>query len=124
MRNLVYATPIESEDALVARIFAAAGEINDNPEVFHSARQSMSRRCNLCTQLNGVTVPKSFNSKLDRVVERNQFGIVVEKSLRGVDVLEYLKNCRGGGLYTVDIVPVEVREDAQPVSNVDFVCDW
>ncbi|KAJ4441337.1 hypothetical protein ANN_11192 [Periplaneta americana] len=34
MRNLVYATPVKSDD-LVARIFAAAGEVNDNPEVFY-----------------------------------------------------------------------------------------
>ncbi|KAJ4429888.1 hypothetical protein ANN_22092 [Periplaneta americana] len=32
MRNLVYATAVESEDDLVARIFAAAGEIYDNPD--------------------------------------------------------------------------------------------
>ncbi|KAJ4447829.1 hypothetical protein ANN_09837 [Periplaneta americana] len=55
-RNLVYATPVESEDDLVARIFAAAGEINDNPEVFHRVRQSMSRRSNLCVQVNGGCV--------------------------------------------------------------------
>ncbi|KAJ4440367.1 hypothetical protein ANN_08507 [Periplaneta americana] len=32
MRNL-HATPVESEDDLMARIFAAAGEINDNPDL-------------------------------------------------------------------------------------------
>ncbi|KAJ4449257.1 hypothetical protein ANN_00654 [Periplaneta americana] len=57
MPNLVYATPIESEDDLVPRIFAAAGEINENPAVFNRFRQSMSRRCNLCVQVNGGKEP-------------------------------------------------------------------
>ncbi|KAJ4433764.1 hypothetical protein ANN_16076 [Periplaneta americana] len=47
MRDLVYATPIESEDDLVARIFAVAGKINDNPEVDWQ-RQS----CTLTTSIS------------------------------------------------------------------------
>ena len=41
MRNLVYKTPVESEEDLVA---AAAGAINDTPGVFARVRQNMIRR--------------------------------------------------------------------------------
>lgn len=53
MKNLVYATPVESEQDLVARIVAAAGEITDNPQIFEGVRQSLERRCRLCINQNG-----------------------------------------------------------------------
>ena len=53
MRNLVYTTPVESEEDLVARIVVAAGAINDTPGVFAHVRQNMIRRCQLCLNVNG-----------------------------------------------------------------------
>ena len=53
MRNLVYTTPVESEEDLVARIVAEAGAINDTPGVFARVRQKMIRQSQLCLNVNG-----------------------------------------------------------------------
>ena len=53
MKRLVYETPVESAEDLVARVSAAAGTIGDMPEVFARTRQSVLRRCHLCLEVNG-----------------------------------------------------------------------
>ncbi|GFX61902.1 hypothetical protein TNCV_3777131 [Trichonephila clavipes] len=41
MKSLVYETPINSAEELVARISAAAGEIRNTPEMLSNVRRSM-----------------------------------------------------------------------------------
>lgn len=54
MKSLVYdGTPIESQEELVGRIVAAAGEIRDKPEIVGNAVASIVKRCRLCIDVNG-----------------------------------------------------------------------
>ncbi|GFV03492.1 uncharacterized protein TNCV_5060331 [Trichonephila clavipes] len=45
MKSLVYDTPVDNAEELVARIAVAAGEIRNSPGVFQNVRMSMRRRC-------------------------------------------------------------------------------
>ncbi|GFX91890.1 hypothetical protein TNCV_3577201 [Trichonephila clavipes] len=45
MNSLVYAKPVNSYDALVARIVVVAGDIQEMPGVFANVGQSLRRRC-------------------------------------------------------------------------------
>ena len=53
LKSLVYDTPLESEEELVARISAAAAEVRDMPGLFERVRQSLHRRCETCIQVGG-----------------------------------------------------------------------
>jgi len=53
MKTLIYETPIETEEELVARITAAAYHIQNIPAVFERVRESMFRRCHFCVETNG-----------------------------------------------------------------------
>ena len=53
MKNLVYATPIESDEDLVARIAVAAGTVREMPGIFERVRQEMLRRCHACNAVAG-----------------------------------------------------------------------
>lgn len=54
IKSLIYRTPVESLEDLVARISVAAGEISDNGNiVFHNVRCSLQNRVQLCIQENG-----------------------------------------------------------------------
>ncbi|GBN01510.1 hypothetical protein AVEN_140398-1 [Araneus ventricosus] len=44
VKSLVYETPVNSAEDLVARIAAAAGEVRDTPGIFANVRSSMRRR--------------------------------------------------------------------------------
>lgn len=55
LKGAVYATPIDTDMDLVARIACAAADIKENPGVFERVRQSMVRRCNACITSNGGT---------------------------------------------------------------------
>ncbi|GFU05486.1 uncharacterized protein TNCV_3291271 [Trichonephila clavipes] len=44
MKSLVYRSPVDSDEALVAWIAVVAGDIQEMPEVFANARQSLRRR--------------------------------------------------------------------------------
>ncbi|GFV23214.1 transposable element Tc1 transposase [Trichonephila clavipes] len=48
MKSLVYETPVNSAEELVARISAAAGEIRNTSEMLSNVRRSMKRRCEAC----------------------------------------------------------------------------
>ncbi|GBO26380.1 hypothetical protein AVEN_212084-1 [Araneus ventricosus] len=45
VKSLVYETPVNSAEDLVALIVAAAGEVRDTPGIFANIRSSMRRRC-------------------------------------------------------------------------------
>ncbi|GFW16819.1 uncharacterized protein TNCV_2759471 [Trichonephila clavipes] len=53
MKSLVYETPVNSAEELVARISAAAGEIRNTPEMLSNVRRSMKRRCEACITCGG-----------------------------------------------------------------------
>lgn len=53
MKSLVYETPVESEEDLVARISAAAEIIQAMPDVFSHVNLNMLRRCNKCIERGG-----------------------------------------------------------------------
>lgn len=48
LKSLVYQTPVDSDEELLARILAACDEIRDTPGIFEGVRASFLRRCNLC----------------------------------------------------------------------------
>lgn len=54
MKELVYKTPVESEEDLIARILAAALIIQETPDIFANIRESMRKRCDACVQVNGA----------------------------------------------------------------------
>ena len=45
LKNLVYATPFDSDKELVARISEAAARVREIPSIFERVRQSLHRRC-------------------------------------------------------------------------------
>ncbi|GFW05831.1 uncharacterized protein TNCV_603031 [Trichonephila clavipes] len=53
MKSLVYETPVNSAEELVARISATAGEIRNTPEMLSNVRRSMKRRCEACITCGG-----------------------------------------------------------------------
>ena len=53
LKSLMYESPIESAEVLVARLSAAAGEVRDTPGVFQRVRESLLRRCTVCIASNG-----------------------------------------------------------------------
>lgn len=53
IKQLVYCTPVENEEDLVARIAAAAAAIQDDADVFGRVRESMIKRCRACNLAEG-----------------------------------------------------------------------
>ncbi|GFU94576.1 uncharacterized protein TNCV_1265471 [Trichonephila clavipes] len=53
MKSLVYETPVNSAEELVARISTAAGEMRNTPEMLSNVRRSMKRRCEACITCGG-----------------------------------------------------------------------
>lgn len=53
MKDLVYGTPDESEEDLVARVVAAAGAIQDALNNLHRVQESLIKSGRLCNQVGG-----------------------------------------------------------------------
>ena len=53
MKSLVYDTPGEFEQSLIARIVEAAGDISDNPRMVARVHRSLFNRCRSCISVNG-----------------------------------------------------------------------
>ena len=53
MKKLVYDTPVEAEDDVVARVVVAAGQIADTPGVIELVYQNIIRRYNVCNDVAG-----------------------------------------------------------------------
>ncbi|GBN96425.1 hypothetical protein AVEN_170718-1 [Araneus ventricosus] len=53
VKSLVFETPANSAEDLVARIGAAAGEVRDTLGIFADVRSSMRRRCEACITAQG-----------------------------------------------------------------------
>lgn len=56
LKSVVYATPVNSDEDLVARIVCAAADIQQTAGIFERVRQSMVRRCNACIASNGGNI--------------------------------------------------------------------
>ncbi|GFT97008.1 uncharacterized protein TNCV_5107901 [Trichonephila clavipes] len=54
-KSLVYAGPVDSDEALVARIAIVAGDIREMPVVFANVRQPLRRRCETCFFAGGLS---------------------------------------------------------------------
>ena len=52
MKSLVYDTPGESEQSLIARIVEATGDISDNPRMVARVHRSLFNRCRSCITVN------------------------------------------------------------------------
>ncbi|GFU26697.1 hypothetical protein TNCV_1837781 [Trichonephila clavipes] len=64
MNSLVYASPVYSDDALVARTAVVAGDIREMSGVFANVRQSLRRRSMIYSDNSLPWVPKQVGSKL------------------------------------------------------------
>lgn len=53
MEKMVYETPVESEEDLVARVVLAGEEIRYNPGTFARMRENWLARIDLCIEQNG-----------------------------------------------------------------------
>ncbi|GFX52201.1 uncharacterized protein TNCV_574041 [Trichonephila clavipes] len=62
MKSLMYETPVNSAEELVARISAAAGEIRNTPEILSNVPRSMKRRCEACITCGGRQFKPLFDS--------------------------------------------------------------
>jgi hypothetical protein len=71
IKTLIYSSPVDSEEDLLARIFEAAAIIRQKPGIFELARQFLLRRCwlccsNICSRLvTNTTFSESFSVFLD-----------------------------------------------------------
>ncbi|GFT91410.1 uncharacterized protein TNCV_4285661 [Trichonephila clavipes] len=55
MKSLVYTSPVDSDEALVARIAVVAGDIREMPGVFADVRQSLHRWFEACIFAGGCS---------------------------------------------------------------------
>ncbi|GFY31684.1 uncharacterized protein TNCV_4199951 [Trichonephila clavipes] len=53
VKSFVYASPVDSDEALVARIAVVAGEIREMPGVLANVRHSLRWRCEACIFAGG-----------------------------------------------------------------------
>lgn len=53
LKHLVYETPVDSDEDLVARISVAAACVREIPGIFERVRQSLHRRCQACIHTGG-----------------------------------------------------------------------
>ncbi|KAJ4432107.1 hypothetical protein ANN_20722 [Periplaneta americana] len=53
MKSLVYETPVETAEDLVALVVVAAGEIADTPGVIERVYENIIRRYNACNEVGG-----------------------------------------------------------------------
>ncbi|GFS62516.1 uncharacterized protein TNCV_1262951 [Trichonephila clavipes] len=53
LKNLVYATPFDSDENLVARISEATARVREIPGIFDRVRQSLHRHCHACITTSG-----------------------------------------------------------------------
>lgn len=54
LKHKVYATPVPTQDQLIARIIAAVDELRQNPLQVSAAVQSLIRRCQKCVEMGGL----------------------------------------------------------------------
>ncbi|GBM29915.1 hypothetical protein AVEN_111224-1 [Araneus ventricosus] len=67
MKSLVYETPVDSAEDLVATIVVAADKINTTPGIFERVRQSFLRRCELCNDRTSTHWTFSSGSGASRI---------------------------------------------------------
>ncbi|GFU35005.1 hypothetical protein TNCV_2992841 [Trichonephila clavipes] len=60
MKSLVYSSPVDSDETLVARIAVVAGKIREMSGVFATVRYSQRRRCEACIFAGGCFFEQFF----------------------------------------------------------------
>jgi hypothetical protein len=65
IKALIYMSPVDSEEDLIARMAEEAASIRQQPSVFEPKSQSLLRRCRLCVE---VAVRLNICSKLGRYI--------------------------------------------------------
>lgn len=53
VKDLVYETPVENQEELVARIILAFDDLKAKPGISKNIRRNMRKRCNLCIEQGG-----------------------------------------------------------------------
>lgn len=53
LKSIVYETPLDSDEDLVARLSEAAARVREIPGIFERVRQSFHRRCQACISVGG-----------------------------------------------------------------------
>jgi len=53
IKTLIYTSPVDSEEDLIARIVELAATIRQHPGIFEDIRQILLRRCRLCIEIGG-----------------------------------------------------------------------
>ncbi|GBM14755.1 hypothetical protein AVEN_72022-1 [Araneus ventricosus] len=53
LESIVYETPVDSDEDLVARISVAAASVRKIPGIYECVRQSLHRRCQACITFDG-----------------------------------------------------------------------
>ncbi|GFV45212.1 hypothetical protein TNCV_1299371 [Trichonephila clavipes] len=96
MKSVVYANPVVSEEALVARIAAVVGDMREMPRVFANVRQSLCRRCEACIFAGGGSMEQfSFFRKRTTSPVPSGCDLMVTKGI-------------GTGLQAVKSIPKQV----------------
>jgi hypothetical protein len=54
LKDLVYATPVQTRDDLILRIQEACENLRNNPDMISSSVNSLLRRCQKCIEVNGM----------------------------------------------------------------------
>ncbi|GFX45712.1 uncharacterized protein TNCV_1422961 [Trichonephila clavipes] len=60
LKNLVYATSIDSDEDLVDRISEGAARMREIPDIFERVHQSLHRRCQACIATRGRNFEQLF----------------------------------------------------------------
>ncbi|GFX68258.1 transposable element Tcb2 transposase [Trichonephila clavipes] len=92
---LVYETPVNSAEELVARISAAAGEIRNTPEMFSNVRRSMKRRI----ESHAAGVYRSISKRNRRTTAQQVANQFLAASGKQISRKTVARRLRGGGLY-------------------------
>ena len=53
IKALIYTSPVDSEEDLIARVVETAVTIRQRPGIFERTRQILLRRCVLCIEVGG-----------------------------------------------------------------------
>jgi len=53
IKTLIYTSPVDSEEDLIARIVEAATTIRQHPGIFEGTRQILLPHCQLCIEVGG-----------------------------------------------------------------------
>ncbi|GFX78232.1 hypothetical protein TNCV_5135791 [Trichonephila clavipes] len=110
MKSLVFETPVNSAEELVARISAAAGEIRNTPEMLSNVRRSMKRRCEACITCGGQL---TFRLELKGIGAH----ALTSLQFRSLAITEVLLSARGHDSLSIRIFLMQKRKNVPEISS-------